>query len=316
MAQKSAAPIGGRLVTQNGNVKVTTVVITPINMGNGNHVLRDNETNALITGGNGNNRITERGIRASITLGDGNNTITDLAGGAVIKTGKGNATINLGGTANTITTGSTNGGRHDTTFINTGAGSATVMAGDGNMVINAGGAHNIITTGTGNNKLILGKPGRGNPFERPEGVVAGTTIPVTSDTVHLGNGNNLLFLAGSGNTIYDGSGTDTIRGAGTGNNTFVLNAAGGTEIISGFNLTNGDALDLRTILTGVTGAAIKADPAAFLTVTSKTDAHNSAWTDTVLTVKGAGGTANVTLINSGALTLPALMAGKSLTLPN
>ena len=68
----------------------------------------------------------------------------------------------------------------------------------------------------------------------------GAMIPVTADMVTLGNGTDAVFLNGSGNTIYDGSGTDTINGAAGGVKTFVLGAAGGTETINGFTLTNGD----------------------------------------------------------------------------
>ena len=40
-----------------------------------------------------------------------------------------------------------------------------------------------------------------------------------------------------------------------------------------------------------------------VSLTTRADAHHAAWTDTVLTVAGSGGTDTVTLLNSGSITL-------------
>lgn len=279
--------------------------------GDGNHVLLDNETNAVITAGNGNNRITEIGTGATIAAGNGNNDITDLTGGAIVTTGTGDAFINLGGVGNTITVGPTSGGTHDVTFINAGSGTATVNAGNGNMVIDAAGAGNTITAGDAIDEINLGRmlPGFGEGCGEFDGRGVGTssaTIPVTADKVTLGNGTNAVFLGGSGNTIYDGSGTDTISGAAGGNDTFVINAAGGTETVSGFSLTNGDVLNLTSILAGVSLAHDLSNLGSFVALATQTDARHSSWTDTVLTIKGGGGSATVTLLNTGSLTLAGL----------
>ena len=130
----------------------------------------------------------------------------------------------------------------------------------------------------------------------------------------LGNGTNAVFLGGSGNTIYDGSGTDTINGAASGNNTLVVNAAGGTVTVGGFSLTNGDVLNLTSILAGVALTADLSNLGLFVALASETDPHHSSWTDTVLTIKGTGGTATVTLLNTGSLSLAGLETA-SLVLP-
>lgn len=116
-----------------------------------------------------------------------------------------------------------------------------------------------------------------------------------------------MVTTGNGNTIYDGSGTDTVSGAGAGNNTFVLNAAGGTLAIDGFSLTNGDTIDLTSILSGVSASAITADPSAYLALTVVAQTHHSAAYD-VLTVTGAGGTASVTLLNAGSVGVSTLLS--------
>ena len=311
----------GKLITIAGSIKTTTTVTTPIALGDGNHVLVDNEANAVITAGTGDNRITEFGTGASITLGNGDNSVTDLAGGAIVTTGTGDAFINLGGTGDTITVGPTNGGSHDVTVINAGNGTATVSAGNGNMAINAGGADNTITAGNGIDTINLGRlipgprfgPGCGDMDGSGTGT-SSATIPVTADKVTLGNGTNAVFLGGGGNTIYDGSGTDTINGAAGGNDTFVLNAAGGTATIAGFSLSNGDVLNLTSILAGVSLAADLSNLGSFVAVATETDAKHKSWTDTVLTIKGSGGTATVTLLNTGSLTLAGLETA-SLVLP-
>ena len=319
---------GGNLINGHGSGKTITPVVSPIALGDGNHRLIDNETNAVITGGNGNNQITELGTGVSITLGNGNNTIMDNAGTATVVIGTGDQNIMLGGSGNKVTIGATNGGTHDVSSIQLGSGNGTLVTGDGNMIIGAGGANNTITVGNGNTFITLGGGDHGGPFGGfggrglddgdaigncgtigSGGTVAtpGTvTVPVTSDVLHLGNGTNMVFLGGSGNTIYDGTGTDNIRATSAGNDTFVLNAAGGTQTIGGFSLTNGDTIDASKILTGVTIAADLSNIGNYVTLASVTDAHNAAWTDSVLTIKGAGGTDTLTLVNTGSVTLAAL----------
>jgi hypothetical protein len=326
MNHGTVAAGSGRLITLGGTIRTTTTVTTPIALGDGNHILIDNETDAVITSGTGDNRITEFGTGATITLGNGDNSVTDPAGGAIVTTGTGDSVVNLGGVGNTVTVGPTNGGSHDFSFINAGSGTATVTAGNGNVVVNAAGADNTITVGTGIDQINLGRMvphGFGSGFGPGIGMAPGcddmggsgtssATIPVTADKVTLGNGTNAVFLGGSGNTIYDGSGTDTISGAASGDNTFVINAAGGTDTIAGFSLTNGDVLNLASILAGV--SLTPDNLSTFVDVVTQTDPRHSSWTDTVLTIKGNSGTATVTLLNTGSLTLAGLETA-SLVLP-
>lgn len=284
----------GTLIDNTTNTSQTVTGVNPITWVAGNYTLNDNQTSEVIIGGSGNNVVNEYGANASITLGNGNNVVHDSAGGTTVVTGNGDQNIELGGTGNKVTVGNTLGTATDKTSIDAGSGGATVTAGDGNVHVSATGANNNITVGTGNDVVNLGH------YEGSEHGVA-TTAPITTDTVHLGNGTNQVFLGGSGNTIYDGTGTDTIQGAAAGNNTFVINAGGGNVNINGFSLTNGDKLDLSSILSG-TGATL-ATLGTFVTVASQTDATHSSWTDTVLTVAGTGGTAHVTLLNTGATPL-------------
>ncbi|HKM65147.1 MAG TPA: type I secretion C-terminal target domain-containing protein [Acidisphaera sp.] len=175
-------------------------------------------------------------------------------------------------------------------------GGATIDAGNGNMVITAGGTDNVITAGTGNDAFVLGAP---TPPSEHEGHNQGS-VPITADTLTLGNGRNVVGFGGSGNTVYDGTGTDVVFGAGGGNDTFALNAGGGKLTIGGFSLTNGDVLDLSQILPGVTDSSLS----SYVTLTSH--AHHHHVVDTVLTISNGGVTDKVTLLNSGSITLSSL----------
>jgi hypothetical protein len=282
----------GELISGTGTSATKTTVTSPIALGDGNHRLVDNETDAIITGGNGNNFITERGAGASITLGDGNNVINDAAGTATVVTGTGDQFIDLGGTGNSVTVGATNGGSYDVTVIIAGTGDDVVMGGDGNLIIGAAGANNTITAGDGRDVFVLG------------GARSAGTAVATADVLNLGNGQNTVFLEGSGNTVNDGTGTDDIAAARGGADTFVINAGGGTQVISGFSLTNGDTIDLSQILAGTTADA--ADIGRFVTLTTEAVGHHGMWANTVLTINGSGGTDTITLLNTGTITLASL----------
>jgi hypothetical protein len=130
----------------------------------------------------------------------------------------------------------------------------------------------------------------------------------------LGNGNNLVFLTGSSNSVFDGSGTDAIS-AGTGNDTFVLNAAGGADTIDNFNAT--DHLDLQSLLAGLGLTPTVDGLAGNITVTEQADSSfGPGGVDTLITVAGAGGTAHVALQNYDAGGLAGLLSQNSLVLPS
>lgn len=291
-------PSGSGTLTLGGTV---TTVTTPITFGDGDYTLVDNEANAVITGGNGNISVTEIAAGATITLGNGNMTINDPGGSAVVTVGTGDMSIAIGGTGNTITTGPTNGGTADLTLIRVEGGSSTVTAGDGNVIVSAGGIDNTITVGTGNDIIQLG------------GCADPTQASITANTIYLGDGTNRVFLRGQSDVVHDGAGSDTIIADAASNETMIVNAAGGTIAVHGFTTTNGDVLDLSQILAGLPVAADLSNLGSYVTASSTTDSHNAAWTDTVLNITGTGGSATVTLINTGTLGLSDLIASHSIT---
>jgi|GEM_PF-2614053 len=303
----------GELIVPNGTGWTTTTVTSPIALSNGTHILLDNEQFAIINMGAGNNTVYEAGAGALMFLGDGSGFVYDMAGGAAIVAGHGDFTLDLGGGNNTVLLGlgtaptgvhdrdsvSLKGDNNNITIgdgsasVRSDGNNATLLLGNGNDSVDADGTGNNIVTGNGRNTVSLDD----------DVCIRNGQAAITANTLHLGNGTNTVFLGGSGDTVFDGSGTDTItalHGAGTVED---LNALGGHDTVLGFNLTNGITLNLTDILAGIASA----DIAAHLSLTSHSDPHHGGRTDNVLTVSGLQGTATVTLLDSGHLTIPGLL---------
>ena len=300
----------GTLVTFNDGITVTPITSSVITLGVGTNLLVDNQDGAVITGGNGDNFVLEYGANAIITVGDGREIIIARAGSARVTTGDGRATILLGGTNNGVTVGNNTAGEHHRSFIDAGTGVAIVTAGNGDVTVKAGGVANNITLGNGDDHVRMGFFTDGTPLAAP--------TAVTGSTLTLGNGHNMVFLNGSADTLIGGTGTDTYYAGLSANEDFLVNIGGGNETIVDFNAASGDKVDLSWILSD---HGFSADPALaavaladFVSVSTTQGGCDGERTDTVLTVKGTGGTATVTLANTNASGLGDLMG--SLRLPH
>jgi hypothetical protein len=256
------------------------------------------------------------GDRNNIEIGDGNNLIHAVGNTMTLCMGFGIDTFDVRGDHNTIMAGvpmgaGVNTGQVTTYSVDVKGNNNTVDLGDGNATVHStgnfmtlsmgagndkfdsSGMGNNIATGAGTNTIALDRDGSGDCGR----------VAITANTLHLGNGSNTVFLGGSGDKIFDGTGNDNItvlHGAGTVED---LNALGGTETVLGFNIVNGMTLDLTDILAGIATSGI----AGHLALTSHTDPQHGGWTDNVLTVSGLHGTATVTLLKSGHLTIPSLL---------
>ncbi len=271
----------------------TQTVSSPITLPAGNSTLVDNETDAVITAsGDGNDHVTEYGAGANITLQNGNAYIQDYAGGTTLTTGNGDQYIGLDGAGNSVTIGTTPSGGVSAIFLN--HGDNTVTAGDGALSLTTAGQDNVITAGDGVDRFVV------DAFTSADGRYR---AGITSDTLALGNGTNrVLFEGASSNQVFFGTGTDVVEAIGDSYNSFVINAGGGTQKISGFTLTNGDWLDLSQFLP----SAARHDLSRFIGVTNEAGPNNSM--NTVLTITNPHGlTDTVTLLNTGgSITLAAL----------
>jgi len=94
---------------------------------------------------------------------------------------------------------------------------------------------------------------------------------------------------------------------------FLLHA--GNNVVQGFNLTDGDKLDLRQLLAGAPLAHDLANIGEFVRVLDEGQNHAGVGGGTRLEIAGPGGSAVVTLQGSGKLQLDDLLKHQSLHLP-
>ena len=186
--------------------------------------------NNTVSVGAGDFAVTYAGYNNSFTSnGNGNHLITGSLGNAIITVnGAGYQTITAGGYNNVITVGG-NAGGSGFTIINAGEGNETVTAGSGNNAIYAGGYGDRITVAGGTN-LIFGTPAAGSS------TIGGNATVNLGDTAGTASF-DWVFLAGYGNTVNLSAGVNTIA-ARLGNDTFHVNAHGGTLDLTGFNYTD------------------------------------------------------------------------------
>jgi Ca2+-binding RTX toxin-like protein len=123
--------------------------------------------------------------------------------------------------------------------------------------------HSIVNYGTINGAIHLSETGSDYYFG-PSGTLHGgiylaggaNTIYLGNDgeTVYAGYGGTATIMGGTGaDTITGGAGNDTINGGGGndiltgggGVNTFVFTVASGQTVVTNFNLSNGDKIDLK-----------------------------------------------------------------------
>ena len=191
----------------------------------------------------------------------------------------------------------------------------SINLGNGNDVVTAIGSGETISLGNGNDVVTVSAMPSLSSLLSLFTHAGPTVAPITADTISLGSGTDMVFLNGSGNTINLGAGSDSITAmAGAAQNDFVLNAAGGHATITGFSTSNGDTLDLSQILAGL---GVGSNPAAlsnYVSVSPMVDAKHASWTDSVVSISNGAASAQVTLLNSGTLTLANLQSA-SLVLP-
>ena len=173
---------------------------------------------------------------------------------------------------------------------------STVHVGDGKNVVFINGTTENITTGNGSDSIFALGSG--------------------SNNIALGTGHNWAFLHDSNNVVSDGAGTDSVwfGGVTPGANTVVPNAAGGTTFVYGFN--NSDQISLAKILAGVSVSLTATALAPYITVSTTPEALFPTLSDTLVMIKGAGGTANVQLMNYNAGGLQGLLNHNVIGLPN
>ncbi len=126
------------------------------------------------------------------------------------------------------------------------------------------------------------------------------------NTIKAGSGSENIRFAGSNNTIYAGSGSDTIADSGTNNRIVLAKAGSGVADLYGYVLSNGDTLDLRSLLASTSWNGSTSTLSNYIQLgLSGSDATIS------INTTGQAGSAShhvATLHGSGAVTLSTLLA--------
>ncbi|WP_279480857.1 matrixin family metalloprotease [Aureimonas sp. SK2] len=222
----------------------------------GNDTLVWSQTVARIAGGGGADTIT-----AAIS---GGSIVTIFGGREATDPNDGNDSITVSGQGAAFVYG--NGGDDLIVYSATGAGTVYGGAGDdvvrvdngaANRIFGGSGSDTITITGNGNN-TVFGAQAVSDPVD------AADTILITgngSNLVYANGGNDRVTIVGTGsNTVYGGVGNDTLVGGsgsdwlvgGPGDNVYTggagadrfVRAAGARDIVTDFNLAQGDRLDL------------------------------------------------------------------------
>lgn len=251
----------------------------------GNDILNGDGGNDKLWGGAGTDSLTGGAGQDYLYGDDGDD---NLAGGDqsdLLFGGSGNDTLNgnnhndslFGGSGNdTLIGGAGNDklyGEDDADELNGGNGFDLLRGGDGDDILN----------GDGGNDRLLGDDG--------------------DDTLNGGNGRD--FLNG-------GAGTNTLTG-GAGNDTFIFSSpTGSSDIITDFNLTDNDRLDISDVLIGydsntsdINDFLRLTQSGADTTVSVDRDgtANGASFTTNIATLEGVTGINAETLLNDFALIL-------------
>ena len=236
--------------------------------------------------GNGNDLVTIAGQDNVVGLGSGNDIVFggSPAGGDFVALGGGWDNVAIFGTGDTVEAGNGN----DAVSIGFTAGQDTVILGNGNDIVAVGGTGDTVILGNGNNWV---------------GGTQGMAF------ISTGSGNDVIAVGGSYNTVNAGGGNNVIFG-GSGHDTYVLADAGqGFDAITGFQLTNGDLLNVDAALHQAGWNGNMATLGNFLTVTD-----NGAGAALNIVPGGSGhGVAIAELYGANNLTLGALVAHSLIT---
>ena len=181
--------------------------------------------NLTINAGAGNDSIVSTGEKASILAGSGNDNIYSTGANSSIYGGNGNDTVLGGNYAEYIGGGNGNdslygGSGADT--IDGGANNDILLGGNGNDSL-YGNAGNDTLNGGANNDILLG--GAGN------------------DSLYGNKGNDTLNGGVGNDTLWGGAGNDTLIGE-AGADVFVYQPGEGTDIITDYNFSQNDMLQI------------------------------------------------------------------------
>ncbi len=183
----------------------------------------------LISGGNSDTMVGGSGSDAVIVNG---NDVVQLGSGTMTVTSANGAVYLVGASTTTASVGSDNaGGRHYNLVFNNDSSASTVLGGAGSYFIQAGAGGGIYTggsaggnellggslsvtlTGGGNNDYLLGSNAGSDLLSAGSGNNITVVSNAANDTVEGGSGTGNIELTTAGDTVFAGSGDNTVNAA-------------------------------------------------------------------------------------------------------
>jgi len=233
----------------------------------GGDLLSGGAGNDTLLGGDGNDRLEGGADNDLLDGGTGNDTLNGGDGIDVLLGGDGNDLLNGDAGADRLDGGigvdTLNGGIGDDT-LNGGDGNDVLLGGDGNDLLNGdadadrleGGVGNDTLNGGDGNDVLLG--GDSNDLLNGDAGADRLEGGIGNDTLNGGIGNDLLLGGDGDDRLYGGLGADTMTG-GVGADVFFFADLDQSvmDVITDFNRTAGDKIDLRGIDAIASTAAIE-----------------------------------------------------------
>ena len=176
---------------------------------NGNDTLRGDRNDDTLFGGKGSDLLEGGTGKDLINAGNNNDRAFGGLHDDTINGGKGNDRLKGGGGKDRL-----NGGKGDDR-LNGGKGDDTLKGGKGGDLLKGGGGEDLLNAGRNDDRAFGGHH---------------------NDTINGGKGNDLLSGGTGDDRLNGGSGNDTLKG-GKGSDTFEFEAAGDSDIILDFDLT-------------------------------------------------------------------------------
>ena len=219
----------------------------------GNDYLDGGDGNDTLNGGDGNDVLIGGAGIDTLTGGLGMDTAdySAAAAGAVINLQNGNVSDDGNGASDTVSEIENVIGTAFADTINGSSGDNVIWAGAGDDVVSANSGNDTVY-GEAGDDILRGNYGA-DILEGGDGadILKGAG---GDDTLKGGAGNDTLRGESDNDTLYGGDGLDTLYGQ-SGADTFVFEAASAfnnIDVVKDFDDTQGDALDISDILTGIT----------------------------------------------------------------
>jgi Ca2+-binding RTX toxin-like protein len=253
----------GKIVAGDGNNVIGTATAGggafTIQTGSGNDIILALTGNNTIAAGTGMNRIF-LGTGNNVVFSSGADTIAGAAGTSPTAPGAGGSdTIAVTGSNSDLVFGRTS----NIYFIN-GSGQSTVSGGTGSDTVFAGAGGGEFFAGSGGNSVLVGGAGKATFVGTANGdnLQAGGSLgdvllagagnetltgsnSTGNDTFRAGTGSDALILGSGSDTVIAYTGSATVYG-GTGTFLFaaVNGSAGGTDVLTNFDVAKGDRVGL------------------------------------------------------------------------